>query len=202
MGRQSEGVSGGGVYCWFGEGQGIGGAFVPGGPLVEEPGAGGVGGLAEDEIECGVVEVGEVGGESLGGAEGAAYLFDCAAIAALRLDAGSDGEADDALEEGRLAEDGMLDIHGAGFAVLPSAEVGGCMGFLKAFVDGIGEEVVPVGVVFREPAGGGVHDELLFGVGLFAPGVEERGVAGIGAELWVEKERPESVASGDDDGGG
>ena len=39
-------------------------------------------------------------------------------------------------------------------------------------VDGGGEEFVPVGVVGGEPAGGGVHDELLFGVGFFAPGVE------------------------------
>ena len=39
-------------------------------------GLAGVAGLAEDEVEGGVVEVGEVGGEALGGAEGAADLFD------------------------------------------------------------------------------------------------------------------------------
>ena len=55
--------------------------MVPGGPLVHEPGAGGVAGLAEDYVEGGVVEVGEVGGEALGGAEVAANLFDGGGVA-------------------------------------------------------------------------------------------------------------------------
>ncbi len=75
----------------------------------------------------------------------------------------------------------MLDVYGVGFAVLPFAEVGGGVGFVDALVDGVGEEVVPGGVAFGEPACGGVHDELLFGVGLFAPAVEEGVVAGAGA---------------------
>ena len=57
------------------------------------PGAGWVSGLAEDEVQGGVVEVGEVGGETLGGAEGAAYLLDGGSVSALRLDAGAGGES-------------------------------------------------------------------------------------------------------------
>ena len=45
-------------------------------------------------------------------------------------------------------------------------EVEGGVGIEEAVADGCGEELVPVGVVGGEPAGGGVHDELLFGVGL------------------------------------
>ena len=78
-----------------------------------------------------------------------------------------------------MAEDGMLDVDGVGLAVAPLAEVEGGVGFDEAVVDGGGEEVVPVGVVRGEPAGGGVHDELLFGVGLFAPGVELRRIRGL-----------------------
>src|SRR6266702_5569680 len=145
-------MGGGGVYGLFGEGQGVGDTFVPGGPLAEEPGAGGIGRLAEDEVEGGVVEVGEIGGEALGGAEGAAYLFDRGAVSALRLDAGSDGEADEALEDGRLAEDGVLDVYRVGFAVLPFTEVGGGVGFVDAPVDGVGDEIVQRGVAFGAPA--------------------------------------------------
>ena len=122
----------GGVYGGVGEGQGEGGAFVPGGPLVHEPGAGGVAGLAEDEVEGGVVEVGEVGGEALGGTEGAAYLFDGGGVAALRLGAGSGGDADEALEQWGLREDGVLDVDGMGFAVLPLAEIEGGVGVEEA----------------------------------------------------------------------
>ena len=46
------------------------------------------------------------------------------------------------------------------------------MGFDEAVFYGGGEEVIPGGVGLGEPAGGGVHDDLLFGVGFFAPGVE------------------------------
>ena len=69
--------------------------MVPGGELVHEPGADGVAGLAEDDVEGGVVEVAEVGGEALGGAEGAADLFDGGAVAGLGLEAGAGGDADD-----------------------------------------------------------------------------------------------------------
>ena len=99
-GCEGQGVGGGGVYGGVGEGQGEGGAVIPGGPLVHEPGAEGVGGLAEDQVEGAVVEVGQVGGEALGGTEGAAYLFDGNVVAALGLDAGADGDADEALEYG------------------------------------------------------------------------------------------------------
>ena len=102
--------------------------MVPGGPLVHEPGAGGVGGFAEDEVEGAVVEVGEVGGEALGGTEGAADLFDGGVVAALRLDAGAGGDSDEALEESGLAVDGVLDVDGVELAVAPLAEVGGGVG--------------------------------------------------------------------------
>src|SRR6516165_1197556 len=92
---QCKGVFGGGVDGCGGERHGEGGAVVPSGPLVEEPGASWVAGFAEHEVEGGVVEVGEVGGEALGGAEGSADLLYGAGVSALRLYAGADGEADE-----------------------------------------------------------------------------------------------------------
>ncbi len=106
--------------------------MVPGGPLVHEPGAERVAGLAEDEVEGGVVEVGEVGGEALGGAEGAADLFDGGVVAALGLDAGAGGDSDEALEEWGLAVDGVFDVDGVELAVAPVAEVGGGVGDAEA----------------------------------------------------------------------
>jgi len=100
VGIKSEGVGGGVVDGGVGEGQREGGAVVPGGPLIHEPGAHGVGGFAEDEVEGAVVEVGEVGGEALGGAEAVAYLFDGDVVAALGLDAGAGWNSDEALEDG------------------------------------------------------------------------------------------------------
>ena len=168
--------------------------------------------MAQDEVQGGVVEVGEVRGETLRGAEGAAYLLDSGSVSALRLDAGAGGELDDALEYGREAVDGVLDIDRVRLAVLPLEEVRGGVGFVEAAVDGGGEEFVPVGVGGGEPAGGGVHDELLGDVGFFAPGVElpercgwsagVRVVVGGGAEFWREDEGPEGFAGGVDDGGG
>ena len=123
-----------------------------------------------------MVEVGEVGGEALGGAEGAADLFDGDVVAALGLDAGAGGNADEALEESGLAVDGVFDVDGLELAVAPCAEIGGGVGDAEAVVDGFGEEVVPCGEVFGEPAGWGVHDEPLFGVGFVEPGVEGCGL--------------------------
>ncbi len=148
-------MGGGGVYGGVGEGQGEGGALVPGGPLVHEPGAEGVGGLAEDEVEGAVVQVGEVGGEALGGAEGAADLFDGDVVAALRLDAGADGDSDEALEERGAAVDGVIDLDGMELAVVPLAEVGGGVGGGETLGDGDGEEVVPCGVRFWGASGRG-----------------------------------------------
>ncbi len=79
----------------------------------------------------------------------------------------------------RLAVDGVFDVDGAELAVVPLGEVGGGVSEAEALSDGGGEKVVPCGVVFGEPAGGGVHDEPLFGVDLVAPGVE-----GCGGEGW------------------
>ena len=78
----------------------------------------------------------------------------------------------------------------------------GGVGFDEAVFDGGGEEVVPVGVAGGEPAGGGVEDDLLFGVGFFAPGVElgEFGAGEVG--FGGEEHGPEGVAGGVDDGGG
>ena len=109
--------------------------MIPGGPLVHEPWAEGVGGFAEDQVEGAVVEVGEVGGEALGGAEGVADLLDGDVVAALRLDAGADGDSDEALEERRLAVDGVIDLDGAELAVAPLAEVGGGVGDGEALFD-------------------------------------------------------------------
>ena len=114
---------GGGVGEWEG------GAVVPGGPLIHEPGAGGVAGLAEDYVEGGVVEVGEVGGEALGGAEVAADLFDGGGVAGLGLGAGAGGDADDGGDKGREGVEGTLDIDGMKRAILPLGEVGGGVGF-------------------------------------------------------------------------
>jgi len=57
----------------------------------------GISGFSEDEVEGAVVEVGEVSSKTLGGAKGAAYLFHGDVVAALRLDAGAGGDADEAL---------------------------------------------------------------------------------------------------------
>ena len=63
---------------------------------------------------------------------------------------------------------------------MPLVEVGGGVGDVEAVGDGGGEEVVPGGEVFWQPAGGGVHDEPLFGVGFVAPGVEGCDRDGLG----------------------
>ena len=117
--------------------------MISGGLLVHESWAEGVGGFAEDEVEGAVVEVGEIGSGALGGAEGAADLFDGDVVAALRLDAGADGDSDEALQEGGLAVDGVIDFNGVELAVAPLAEIGGCLGEGETLGDGGGEEVVP-----------------------------------------------------------
>ena len=194
-----------------GEGEGEGGAVVPGGELVEEPGAGGVAGLAEDEVEGAVVEVGEVGGEALGGAEGAADLLDGGAVAALRAGRRCRwGRRGGGARSGGLGEEGVLDVEGVDGAVAPVGEVGGGVGVGEAVGDGGGEEVVPGGVGGGEPAGGGVHEELLVGVGLFAPvrrgtsDLPSAGAPGLadGFEVGGKEERPEGGVGAGDDGGG
>ena len=98
LGRESQGVGCSDVNRGTDEGQEKRSAFVPGGPLVHEPRAGGIAGFAENDVQSGVGEVREVGGESLGRAEAAAHLFNRGAIAALRLRAGSGGNADQVSE--------------------------------------------------------------------------------------------------------
>jgi len=93
-------VGGGGLDGGGGVGEGVGGVVVPGGELVHEPGAEGVAGLAEDEVQGGVVEVAEVYGEAFGGAEGSADLFDGGRVAALGVGAGAGGYSEDAADEG------------------------------------------------------------------------------------------------------
>ncbi len=121
-----------------GVGQGEGRAVVPGGPLVHEPVTGGVAGLAEDYVEGGVVEVGEVGGEALGGAEVAADLFDGGGVAGLGLSAGSGGDADDGGDKGGEVEERILDVDGVERAVLPFGEASGGVGFDEAVLYGGG----------------------------------------------------------------
>ena len=55
------------------------------------------------------------------------------------------------------AEDGMRDVDGVVGAVGECGEVAGRVEEVEAAFDGGGEEVVPVGVGVREPAGGGVR---------------------------------------------
>lgn len=100
MRGESECMRCGYVCGGFCEWQREGCAFVPGWPLVHEPWADRIAGLAEDDVQGGAVEVGEVGSETLGRAEGAANLFDGGGIAALRLCADSGGYADEALQQG------------------------------------------------------------------------------------------------------
>ena len=86
---------------------------------------------------------------------------------------------------------------------------------VEAAFDGGGEEVVPVGEGVREPAGGGVLEELLEGGAVFVPGVEVEDarqlyvvklevVAGVGvvAELGGEEHGPDLVIGGEGEGGG
>jgi len=131
--RQRMGCSG--VDCGTGDGQEERSAFVPSGPLIHEPRAGGVAGLAENDVQGGVVKVGEIGRETLGRAEAAAYLLDRGGVAALRLRAGSGGSTNQVFEQRRLREEGVLDIYGMGLAVLPFREVGRSMGFRETIAD-------------------------------------------------------------------
>src|ERR1700761_484172 len=101
------------------EGQREGGAAVPGRPLVHEPRAQRGRRFAEDKVQRAVVEIREVGGETLGWAEVAADLFNRDVIATLRLQTGAGGHTEDALKNGRLAIDGVLDVDGPELAVLP-----------------------------------------------------------------------------------
>jgi hypothetical protein len=109
----------------------------------------------------------------------------------------------------------MLDFDGAKLAIAPFAEVGRSFGDAKAVGDGGGEEVVPGGVGFGEPASRSVHDEPLFRVRFVAPGVESgggdglvlarfglRNGVGLRGDLRIDQERPESSTGCDDDGGG
>ena len=109
---------GGGVYGGVGVGEGEGCAVIPGGPLVHEPGAERVGGLAENKIEGAVVEVGEVGDEALGGTEGAAYLLDGEPASGLIVQAGPAPAAN----ERQAAEHGMFDVDGRELAPSPLRE--------------------------------------------------------------------------------
>src|SRR5665213_3838889 len=94
----------------------------------------------------------------------------------------------------------MLDVDGMRLAVLPFAEVEGSVGLKESLHDGCGKKLVPVGVMGRKPVGGGVHDDLFFGVGLLVPGIELGAVARMRAEVRIEQQRPERGASGIDDG--
>ena len=98
--RERKGVGCCGVGGCGREGHGEGGFVVPGGPLIEEPRAGRAAGLAEDDVECGVIEVGEVGGKTLRGTEVAPDLFDSVGVAALRPYTGSDGKMDEPAQDG------------------------------------------------------------------------------------------------------
>ena len=181
--RKGEGMGDGGVDGGVSEGHGKRGAVIPDGPLVHEPGAGGVAGLAEDDVQGAVVEVGEVGGEALGGTEAAGDLLDGGVVAALRLRAGADGLAYEELKDRGLAEDGVFDVDGIGVSVAPFTDVQWRAGAAETFGYGGRQEVVPCGVFGGKPAGGSVHDEPLLGVGLFSPDVELGGIVGVGCGL-------------------
>lgn len=173
---EGEGLSAGVAGKRQGEGRGA----EPGGELVAEPGAEGIARLSEGKDEGAGVGVCEVGGEALGGAEGATGLADREAVAGLRMEAGAGGKAGEAAEDGELGEERKLDLDGVGLAAGPFAEDGGGVGVEEALVDGGGEEIVPGGEGGGEPAGGGVGDDLLEGEVALAPGVEVGGVSGGG----------------------
>lgn len=154
------------------KGMGEGIAVVPGGPLIHEPGAGWIAGFPEDDVQGGVIEVGEVDGEAFGRTEGAAHLLDGAVVAALRLHAGSGAQGDQVVKQARLVVDGMLDIDWVGGAVLPLAEVEGRLLIAQAAIDDGGQELVPVCVAARQPARRGVHDDLLGCVALLSPRIK------------------------------
>jgi hypothetical protein len=149
--------------------------------LVHVPRAGGVAGLAEDQVEGGAVGVAEAGGESLGGAEGATGLPDGGEVAALGLRAGAGGHAEEETgQQGCVGEDGVLDVQGEGASLLPCGEVARSVGVSQAAQHDGGEEVVPCGVSGGQPAGRRVGDELLLDAVSLAPGVELPEVGGLG----------------------
>ncbi len=96
----------------------------------------------------------------------------------------------------------MLDVYGVGLAVGPLGEVLGGVGFGEGLVDGACEEIVPFGVFVGEPAGRGVEDDLLLGVGLFAPDVDLREFGGVEAGARGEEHGPEDGAGSVYDVGG
>ena len=70
------------------------------------------------------------------------------------------------------AEDGVGDVDGVFGAVGEFGEIARRVEVVEAAFYGGGEEVVPVGVGVREPAGGGVLEDELEGGAVFVPGVE------------------------------
>ena len=107
----------------------------------------------------GVVGVGEVGGEALAGAEVEACRFDCRRVAAVGMEAGAGGDAEQRADGGVAAEDGVSDVDRVPGTVGERGEIARGVEEVEAALDGGGEEVVPVGKGVREPAGGGVLED-------------------------------------------
>jgi len=178
--------------------------------LVEVVVAGGVSGLAGGDVGLGGFGVGEVGGEAFARAEVEAGCVDGGGVAGVGLQAGAGGDAEEAAEEAVAAQDGVGDFYGVDGAVGPAGEIGGGVVVAQGLGYGGGEEVVPVGVSGRKPAGGGVLEQEFEGGVALVPGVERREGFGlafgrravVGFDLRSEQHRPELGAGGGDDGGG
>ena len=82
-------MGGGGQHGRFAEWQWEGGACIPVGPVVFVVGAQRIAGLADDQIQCGVVEIGEVNREPFRWAKAAGHLLDGAVIAGFGQHAGA-----------------------------------------------------------------------------------------------------------------
>src|SRR5208283_5840995 len=117
---EGEGVGDGGLGGGGVERERVGGAMEPALELIHVPRAGGVAGLAEDEVESRAVGIAEAGGEALRGAEGVAGLLDGGEVAALGLRTGAGGHAEEeARQQSRVGEDGVLDVEREGASLLP-----------------------------------------------------------------------------------
>src|SRR5579872_926428 len=111
------GASGGDRLIGKGEAESL--PVIPSGPLVQIVGAEKIARLASDDVEGGIVEVGEIDGGALGGAEVASHSLDSVAVTRLGMEAGSGPAAQD----GYGAEDGMIDLDGVQVTPMPGREM-------------------------------------------------------------------------------
>jgi len=99
----------------LGEGKKKRRAFVPGFPLIHVIRTEEIAALPGDCVQRRLIEIGEIGGVTLGGAEGAVHLFDGETAPGLIVQAGTGPSAD----ERKTAQDRVIDVDGSEFPPSP-----------------------------------------------------------------------------------